>query len=157
MSATVYVVTEGSYSDYHIVCLWSTREKAQAYIDACKATNQWNDKTIEEYSIDPQGHLLALDAVRTGLKRYNVHMWRDGTAKWLAECYQAYTPEPAEPLRVRGEKAEWVGPGDDDYKYWGRLLLSGQVWARDEQHALKIANEHRAMLIATDQWPEDTL
>jgi hypothetical protein len=47
----VFAVSEGSYSDYRIVAIFSTREKAQEYIDSCHA-EQWSEKEIEEYDLD---------------------------------------------------------------------------------------------------------
>ena len=149
MGEAVYVVTEGSYSDYHIVCVWSTREKAQAYVDAAGPESY----EIEEYSLDPLDYVVAMDAVKNGLSRYEVSMWRDGSLGAVARLYSR-GPIAAEPLVVRGSKWQCGRDGDDGY-YYGQLCLTGDVWARDEQHALKIATEHRAMLIATDQWPED--
>jgi hypothetical protein len=35
------------------------------------------------------------------------------------------------------------------------LLLKTWVWATDAQHAIKITNEHRMRLIATNAWATD--
>ena len=45
----VYVVTSGSYSDYRIECVFSTREKAEEYL-------QYHDDEyrIEEYALDEE-------------------------------------------------------------------------------------------------------
>lgn len=55
----VYIVTQGDYSDYHIEQVFSTREKAQEYIDHTGYDNSW----IEEYDVDeevPRGTFLYL-------------------------------------------------------------------------------------------------
>ena len=45
----VYIVTSGSYSDYRIECVFSTREKAEEYL-------QYHDDEyrIEKYAIDEE-------------------------------------------------------------------------------------------------------
>lgn len=43
----VYLVTSGEYSDYHVDAVFSTKEKAEEYIDV-KGT----DYSIEEYDVD---------------------------------------------------------------------------------------------------------
>lgn len=43
----IYIVTEGEYSDYHICAVFSTREKAEEYVQ-CHGT----DYNIEEYDLD---------------------------------------------------------------------------------------------------------
>lgn len=43
----VYIVTSGEYSDYTIEAVFSTREKAEEYVDACGS-----DYRIEEYPVD---------------------------------------------------------------------------------------------------------
>jgi len=36
------------------------------------------------------------------------------------------------------------------------MAMVAHVWATDEVHAIKIANEHRAQLIANNEWlPDD--
>ena len=48
----IYVVTSGCYSDFHIDAMFSTREKAQKYIDATKF-DDWDEiNGITEYDID---------------------------------------------------------------------------------------------------------
>ena len=47
----VYIVTQGSYSDYHIDRVFSTIEKAQEYLDHI---GNDNDAEVEEYNIDEE-------------------------------------------------------------------------------------------------------
>lgn len=46
----VYIVTQGDYSEYHIERVFSTRDKAQEYLDHIGN----NDCDIEEYNIDEE-------------------------------------------------------------------------------------------------------
>ena len=48
----IYAVTSGSYSDYGIDAMFSTREKAQEYIDAAKFDEYNEINGITEYDID---------------------------------------------------------------------------------------------------------
>jgi hypothetical protein len=51
--STIYVVTSGSYSDYHTDALFSTKEKAQAWIDIA-SYGKGGDYQIEEWPLDEQ-------------------------------------------------------------------------------------------------------
>ena len=51
--AKVYIVTSGCYSDYTINACFSTKEKAQEYINNSKKTQDYSyDIGIEEYELD---------------------------------------------------------------------------------------------------------
>lgn len=47
----VYVVTEGSYSDYHIDSIFSTREKADIRV-ALLNSSDYRDADVEEWDVD---------------------------------------------------------------------------------------------------------
>ena len=50
----IYVVTSGCYSDFRIDAMFSTREKAQKYIDAAKF-DDWDDiNGITEWDVDTE-------------------------------------------------------------------------------------------------------
>lgn len=48
----VYVITAGEYSDYHVVKIFSTYEKAQEYIDIMSALDYEDLNVIEEWELD---------------------------------------------------------------------------------------------------------
>jgi hypothetical protein len=114
----IYVVTSGSYSDYHIVALYSTEEQAQ------KALELGDEETrIEEYELDsfqipehPPGHKPWLVRIE-----YN-------TSK-IVLTFQEYFLERSEwsPMETFHD-LEGFGP-----EFWVRC------WARDDEHAEKIA------------------
>lgn len=60
--STVYLVSRGEYSDYHVVCVCSTREKAEAMLVRFNGTDPearpFNEAFIEEMELDavPQGN-----------------------------------------------------------------------------------------------------
>lgn len=51
---TIYVVTSGDYSDYGIEAMFSTREKAQAYIDARNLNDYDEGREVNEWIVDEQ-------------------------------------------------------------------------------------------------------
>jgi hypothetical protein len=65
--ASVFVIEQGSYSDYHVVGVFSTRENAETVLAALKAATEsyYDTPGIAEWPLDP-----AIDALRAGLKRY---------------------------------------------------------------------------------------
>ena len=66
---TIYVVTQGNYSDYSIVGVFSSKEEAQRVVEL-ENNNSWDDAKIEEYELnDP-----SLSRVRI-----RVDMHKDGT------------------------------------------------------------------------------
>ena len=49
----VYILTQGEYSDYHIVGVYSTKEKAQELCDAMRTNGTlWDEPQVEEYEMD---------------------------------------------------------------------------------------------------------
>lgn len=60
---TVYVVTEGQYSDYGITAMFSTKALAEAYIEEIKRKNESDhcDANIEEWVLDESAGNVAKD------------------------------------------------------------------------------------------------
>jgi len=127
----VFVLTHGKYSDYGIVSVFSTEERLEAFKVAFPDYN-YND--TEEYQVDP----FEVE-VKAGYKYYRVVMERDGDSK-------------VQPGSLRYDLGEMGVPGLVFYKGRTSKTLIMRVLARDEQHAVKIANEHRAQLIAGGEW-----
>jgi len=122
--AKVYIVTSGSYSDYHINAVFSTEELAQGYID------RWgtSDYDIEEWDLDNPNPFE-----RVGKDYYYVAIRKDGDildgAKKMPPSAQDESIIPA----VYGTTMPW---------------MVVYCWATDEKHAIKIANEKRTQAIA---------
>ena len=125
----IYVVTEGKWSDYHIEGVFSSKELAEAFIDVQEAERH---RQIEVWPLDGP-----TDALREYLWPISVCMTRDGT-----------------PTRIW--KYTDFGYGYRASYERGPIILKGTmeiiVLARDETHAVKIANEKRTQLIALNQW-----
>lgn len=121
----VYALTKGSYSDYHIVGIYSSSEKA-----AEAKLLYGEDSGIEEYELDylpehPPGHLM-----------YMVQMNAAG--------HTGIVKTESADNSVR----EWVPYGDGEN-------VAFMMWATSVEHAVKIANERRAQLIANNEWTTD--
>jgi hypothetical protein len=109
----IYVLTEGSYSDYHIVGVYSTKELAE------EAQSLYNGSQIEEYDLDniPE-HPPGMSAWFVGIS--------DGK---LDDIYTTQTSPFNE-----------IIPREYEYEYPnGRISYSVYCWAVDENHAEKIA------------------
>lgn len=133
----VYVVTNGDYSDYRILEMFSTKEMAEEYKVFRNAEND-----IEEYELDPEFGMSA----PKGMQRWIVRMGRDGNTT-DPMCY-GHGVE-----RDDGEPDQWLVWRDwQPYSSSGGRLMTFSMWARDAEHAVKIANERRAWLIAEGLW-----
>lgn len=128
---TIYLVTDGQYSDYRVLSAHSTRELAERAKELANADND-----IEEYDIDPE-----LPQTPPGRLPWYVAMNRDGSAEYTRRAeVDGFTPE--------------VGFSSGTHRDPpGTWRMHIECWARDEAHAVKIANEHRAALVAADLWP----
>ena len=121
---TVYVVSDGDYSDYHICCICSTMKKAEIAKDLYAAYNDIAEVVLDEMPEHPDGmFLFSVDIERNG----DVHSVRLRDASF------------------RKYKYTWQKSNHSD-----RVFM--YVWARDEKHAIKIAGERRAQLIASNLW-----
>lgn len=119
---TIYVCTEGCYSDYHICGVFDNRELAEKFAETF-------DCGIEEWPVNPFRKELG-----EGYKPYLVLMDRDG---------QAEVRQEADTYSLDRLGTPSFGASD-----WMWL----HCMAKSEEHAVKIANEHRTRLIALGQW-----
>lgn len=135
--AKVWAIENGSYSDYHIVGVFSTQENAERVL----ASGVPGD--IVEWELDP-----GIANMNAGLTPFRIAMLRDGTTEKCDKMWPTF--KPSEPKVI--ERSGWPHmpslPG-----YNGPDFLEAIVLARDETHAVKIVNEHRARLIAANEWP----
>ena len=133
----VYAVWSGCYSDKEVVAVFSTQEKAQAYIDECAQPcedycERLDDPWIVPYTLDAEVPPSA------GHARYLVKMGADGDVIEVTAEHHG-----GGPIRRCGDAApRWIV-----YRDHPAFMLT-VVWARDETHAVKVANERRVMSIA---------
>lgn len=121
---TIYVVSTGDYSDYHILGVCSTKEKAVTLQTATGADH------LEEWPLDELADMAA-----KGFREWRVQMQRDGT---VIECR-------CSALSERTDLRDYAGPGNNVRFYCN---------AKSQDHAVKIANERRAQMIANNEWSE---
>ena len=129
---TIYLISTGAYSDYAIRGAYSTRENAEA-------ANRYFCGAIEEYEIDAPVDDDIIQRVPPGMFAWQVTMDDDGDStveRISAECFSIHY--------------DWhprMGRGQNSVEF--------RVAARDEEHAVKIANERRVALIASGEWTTD--
>lgn len=129
----IYVVTSGQYSDYGIDAIFDTKEIAEKYIASfCKVG--WEEMEIEEWDLNPHEA-----NIKVGGKAYTVTMDKQGNA-----------------LEV-----EWADSsfGFRNVEYGVMFTRDKEImncfcFAKDDRHAVKIANERRVQYLATDSWGE---
>jgi len=135
----IYIVTEGEYSDYGIVAIFSTKEKAQNFISITAAPDDLSDYEIEEWPLDEHEALIE-KFKKKELSIYMVSMYRNGDV---------------EEVREEEKKSIWIDNATaGKYNLWTENRIGMWVIARDEKHAVKIVNEKRTQLIAENKWPE---
>jgi hypothetical protein len=135
---TVWVVEEGEYSDYRVVGVFSSEANAKQVAELVGGE-------VAEWPVDPN-----IAELNQGLHIYFVQMRRDGTVD-----------------RCEHQKIDAYGLTGIGVTMWRRSqapayrgqnmpdVMHAKVWAKDEQHAIKIANEHRAEWIASGKWGSD--
>lgn len=130
---TVWMVASGSYSDYGVDGIFSTKESAQDYIDAFTSEYTAEFHPPLEMEIDPGNTTFH----KMGRVVYNLCISREGNTSDIRR-YDNNT------LRNN----EFVA----GYCHSKPELLIVTCWATDEKHAAKIANEIRVQKIANGEW-----
>lgn len=119
----IYALTRGSYSDYHIEAMFSSKEKAQAFATIANMT----DAHFEEHDVDPE----IPQELKHGLYPYSIEISIESGVVYYCQKLEFWT-----------------------YMRPARILHKGidfSCWAKDEEHATKIASEIRAEYIANPQ------
>ena len=137
----VWVIEQGSYSDYRVVGVFTSRKNAKLVADKINESEGYDKATVDEWKMNP-----AVDEINRGLTVWLGEMRRDGTVErcvpWEVSSY-----ELAGGLDIwrRATAQAYKGKGVED-------CLHGKVWAKDKKHAIKIFNEKRTELIALGKW-----
>ena len=120
----IYVVTEGSYSDYRICGVFDSKELAEKFTKSFGKDYM----KIEEYTLNPFSK-----EVNENFKPFFVRMTSEG------ECVDIG-------LEVN------FGCLDSKYGFDNNKNLYYSVFAKDEKHAIKIVNEKRIQILASNTW-----
>lgn len=129
---TIYIVTSGSYSEYGINAVFDEENLAQKYCDTFnEGRDDYDRLEIEEWDLNPFG-----DDLSKGRKPYFLRMKKDGLA------YDIRKEDSAYGFSESGKKYGFSINND----------MYINVFADDEKHAIKIANEHRIQILASNNW-----
>lgn len=126
----VYIVTSGKYSDYGICGIFTTKKLAHSFINSFNEHTDFND--IEEYELDP--YKIHLES---GNKPYSLCMDIEGNTCHIEQSDLSH---------------EFNGPMIEIYFSRDRKWMYVNCFAKNETHAIKIANEKRAQYIASNTW-----
>lgn len=118
----VYVLTSGIYSNYHVVGIFSSEAKALGAAESMGLKIASDQGSIDEYEMD--------EFFRSGMFAYRVTMNLRGNDA------QIVLTEAPDDNRVEGNWRMFIERNEHG---WFRT----ECWARDSEHALKIANERR--------------
>lgn len=125
----IYLVSSGSYSDYGIDAVFSARENAKLYMATFQRNGYDDYNDIEEKELDP-----CVEDIKSGRKAFHVEMEYDGSCTVGDMKY--------EPTPLCVDAFGWDG------NTCTKMHIVGDVMAKDEHHAIKIASEFRAQAIA---------
>jgi hypothetical protein len=110
MSNSIYILTEGNYSDYHIIGAYSTEELAK------EAQSLYPDAEIEEYGLD------YIPEYPPGMTAWHVHL----SDNEITYTYQTNPFSDNVPKEIYYDRR-----GEKGCVYY--------LWAVDKEHAEKIA------------------
>ena len=139
---SIWVIEKGSYSDYRVVGVYSTKEGAELVCAKINGEESYELAVVSEWPLDP-----GMEAINQGLSPFVVHMLRDGTTEkiWMDESDFEYTLNDRPTIWRRSSAPAYQGKNIPD-------CLTARVFAKDSQRAVKIANEHRTRMIASGEW-----
>ncbi len=129
MEKKVYVVTQGQYSDMTIEAVFTTRKKAQAFIDNEGDMNE----EIEEFELDK--NLRPLSTILTPC------MERNGDVRMVLK--RRDSPTNAESARVISSYMS------------DQLYLRCDIVTDSEERAIKVCNERRIQILAENRWSKE--
>lgn len=133
----VYMVTKGIYSEYKVCGVFSTKEKAERFITMFQDDADYND--IEEMELNP------IDKISIGRLPYIVVINKSGNI------------ERAERANYNGFILN-QGSFKETFYFLGTTensLLAVLCLAKNKMHAIKIASEKRARILALNLWGMD--
>lgn len=129
---SVFVVSSGCYSDYHIVGIYDTREQAE------QLTAMVGDSNITELPLNPY-----LSELNKGLSVYFVKMLENGDTIEVRQQNPNDTLTGYDLISTTEPMDVWL-----DKLEHGQRVYTKRVFARDDRHAVKIANELRVQMLA---------
>jgi hypothetical protein len=142
----VYVLTSGAYSDYRIQAIFSTMENAK---EAMHLFNGDEESDIEEFELDPKIDGINIhEMFAIGLNTWTIGMLYDGNVVFCRERNRTIADFKEKNIWWSTRKLE-----KPESIYMEKLMCISVI-ARSREHAIKIANEKRAIIIANNEWPK---
>lgn len=131
--ADIWVIEDGSYSDYRVVGVFSSESNALGMAAALGL----EPDSVSQWRLDP-----GVEHLNEGRTLWKVAMSATGEVKKVAR---------AEDSRLSDV------PDSPEFQLYGYtsglgLTLHATTWAADAAHAVKITNEHRIQLRAQGKW-----
>ena len=115
---TAYVLTEGEYSDYKIIGVYSTKELAE------EAKLLWPYSKVEDFSLD------------------HIPDHPPGMFHWVGRVDEQMGIEELAQKVFKTDPTEgYYGQAGEELKYGRLVSFAVNFWATDEDHALKILQD----------------
>ena len=137
----IYIVTDGIYSDYGIVAVYERKEDAEYCVEHWLGGANRGGPRIETHKTNPN----VADMV-PGRNPYDVAMFRNGDTQRVRLADTSGWRQQEDHIVGGAIDGEWSHLSHEPLAYM-------QMFATDEHHAVKIANERRVRWIAEDKWP----
>lgn len=132
MRKVVFVLEEGEYSDRHVVGVYGSKTNAE---EMQKRLDIVQTSEINEVELD-----TGLDNLRSGLTIWKIRMLLNGDTEYAEDCDPPNTYEISDHLYFWNRpEAPWYKQREPNTP----ACLEIRCWARDQKHAVKIANERR--------------
>lgn len=138
MKKTLYVVTSGSYSDYRIEAIFSSKKLAKKYMHIESVINKYPDfNDIREYELNPV-HGFDYRKLYKEITPFKVKMASD---------YKADIE-----LIPKDKISSWIGECESYYIQFEGTCYTFWMLAKNEKSAIKIATDKLRQIIATVGW-----
>lgn len=137
---TMYAVSSGSYSDYQVHCVCTTKEKAEAL------ANLFYDGEVEEFSIDPEVPTFDVPLFKAAVNL------ETGAAAADEEDYRPSSLSCGMD-KYTGAPVVWLRQGRSEFGWLGTLMTT-YVRAESAEAAIKVASERRRAILALPSLPE---
>lgn len=135
----VWAIEQGEYSDYRVIGVFSSRKNAERILDKI-GKGGYGPPEIVEWTLDP-----GINEMNTGLEPYNIRIDYSGQVERCEPgTWNSYDMLTNLWSWKRTTAPAFMGQNIND-------AIDGVVFAKDKEHAIKIANDRRVALIASGE------
>jgi len=136
----IYLLTEGSYSDYRVVGAYTDKEKLEEFIYIYgDMYNPIEEYELDDYPDNPTYNMLK-KLLDKGYNCYYVVMEKNGNS--ICNLIK----ERRNYFKLRYEITDYGKYNSGDV----RLIV--ELWAKSEEQAVKVSNEIRTRILAENKW-----